>query len=859
MDKAIRRPIPVAGWLVCLGTALVAMIQLTRAQELTWEYSVQVSAVIQTQPPSILFSWPQDMATLPDFYTVCRKDAGAQDWGTPTVLSGTTTNYLDTNVTIGVAYEYQFYKSTSNHVGYGYICAGIRLPMIENRGKIILLVDQTFAADLADELARLTQDLIGDGWVVVRHDVPRDASVPVVKALVKADYDADPSNVKAVLLLGRIPVPYSGDSAPDGHTVDGHLGAWPADVFYGDMDGVWTDTTVTDVSALYSRNWNVPGDGKYDQSEIPGAVELEIGRVDFANMPGIDTNGIPAFPSEGELLRRYLNKDHNYRHKLFSLPARGLVFDGVGGRGGEAFADDAWRSYAPLFGPPSARPLNANEFLPILRTNAYQWAYATSGAGRSLMWDLGGTYGRSGTSVDFVQMDIQTAFVMLLGSWIGDWDEPDNLMRAVLATPTYGLACVYAGRPHWYFHYMGIGETLGYCARLTQNNHAEGLYRNQSNNFAGFVHIALLGDPALRLHTVAPPSDLHGFSGQEGIQLSWSPSADDVAGYYVYRATDPAGPFARLTPSLVLATSFLDSSNLAGTCTYMVRAVKLQTSPSGSYFNPSQGAFATLKAQLVVRLSFSRTNLTLAWPTTPGRVYCILWNNSLTNTNWSPLSDDMLAIDSTIIWSSTLSGAVSGSGWISTNVTHPPYSTVAWVDDILPPGAVPGPNGEHWNWVSNNPAPYSGAVASQSDIVTGLYQHYFSSATATMTVSTDDVLFAYVYLDPVNLPSEIMLQWNDGNSWEHRAFWGTDLITYGVHDTPARLSMGALPLAGHWFALQVPASQVGLAGRTVSGLAFSQYDGRATWDYAGKYSTSITGTPPTTVPSQRFYKILMQP
>ena len=147
----------------------------------------------------------------------------------------------------------------------------------------------------------------------------------------------------------------------------------------------------------------------------------------------------------------------------------------------------------------------------------------------------------------------------------------------------------------------------------------------------------------------------------------------------------------------------------------------------------------------------------------------------------------------------------------------------------------------------------------------GLNEHYFSYATSTMTVSTDDVLLAYVYLDPVNLPREIMLQWNDGNSWEHRAFWGTDLITYGRDGTAGRRSMGELPPAGHWFALQVPASQVGLAGTTVSGLAFSQYDGLATWDYAGAYPTSITNAAtgtnalPTTLPPQRFFKILMLP
>jgi hypothetical protein len=74
--------------------------------------------------------------------------------------------------------------------------------------------------------------------------------------------------------------------------------------------------------------------------------------------------------------------------------------------------------------------------------------------------------------------------------------------------------------------------------------------------------------------------------------LKWTAAKDDVAGYYVYRAAGPAGPFTSITDSLVTGTSFKDPSSTGGT--YMVRAVALQTNPSGSYFNPSQGVFASI-------------------------------------------------------------------------------------------------------------------------------------------------------------------------------------------------------------------------------------------------------------------------
>lgn len=92
-----------------------------------------------------------------------------------------------------------------------------------------------------------------------------------------------------------------------------------------------------------------------------------------------------------------------------------------------------------------------------------------------------------------------------------------------------------------------------------------------------------------------------------------------------------------------------------------------------------------------------------------------------------------------------------------------------WLEDALPAGATPAADGgDSWNWMSTNPSPYSGALAHQSAMATGEHQHYFYNATATLSVAVGDSLFSYVYLDPANPPSEVMLQWNNG-SWEHRA------------------------------------------------------------------------------------------
>ncbi len=101
-----------------------------------------------------------------------------------------------------------------------------------------------------------------------------------------------------------------------------------------------------------------------------------------------------------------------------------------------------------------------------------------------------------------------------------------------------------------------------------------------------------------------------------------------------------------------------------------------------------------------------------------------------------------------------------------------------WFDDAVPAGAVQTGDSEGWNWVSSNPAPNSGGLSHQSGLVSGIHQHYFYNASSTLNVGVGEALYAYVYLDPANVPSEVMLQWNDG-SWEHRAYWGANTHSVG--------------------------------------------------------------------------------
>ncbi|MBI5759692.1 MAG: PSD1 domain-containing protein [Planctomycetales bacterium] len=160
-----------------------------------------------------------------------------------------------------------------------------------------------------------------------------------------------------------------------------------------------------------------------------------------------------------------------------------------------------------------------------------------------------------------------------------------------------------------------------------------------------------------------------------------------------------------------------------------------------------------------------------------------------------------------------------------------------WIDDAAPSGAqLQGDS--PWEFVSKPEPVFSGEKATKRT-GTGTSQHYFTGANPGLKVGEGDKLFAYVYLDPVNPPKTVMLQWNDG-TWEHRAFWGDDTIAFGSGDVPGHRKLGALPEAGKWVRLEVDAAHVGLpAGKVLNGWAFTQFAGTVYWDKAG----IVTRTP----------------
>ncbi|MDA8693189.1 MopE-related protein [Saprospiraceae bacterium] len=512
---------------------------------------------------SASLNWINDNAA--STYTIRTMDQNFSNLSVTETVDGSILSYDLGELTPGQLYNYQIEKDQD---GKGIISAGIELPIVHNRGRCLIAIENILSDPLRIEIERLMSDIEMDGWIVDTLSVDRSVAPQEVKLLFQDWYNANNQNStesKTILLLGHVPVPYSGNSAYDGH--GNHEGAWVADCYYGDMDGVWTDTEVDNITPSRAANKNIPGDGKFDQSRIPSLIDAEVGRVDFFDLPAFDLDEI-------ELTRQYLDKNHRFRTGALDYPRRAFV-DNNFASFAEGFGQTGWKSFPTLFTADSVSIQNYD----VLIDNKYLCSY---GCGAGSYTSAGGI---GNTQDVWVDRDNQTIFTFMFGSYFGDWDITNNFLRSALASGDV-LTNAWAGRPTWHVFPMALGKHIGYSTRLTQNASDETFGQGFAFQTA---HISLLGDPTLRLHAVQPIADI-GMNVINGdIQLTWEQCPDATDGYVLYRKIDDETSWTILE-EFYNSNMYVDSCHISNAeYTYMVKAIKLEKTGSGTYYNTSQG------------------------------------------------------------------------------------------------------------------------------------------------------------------------------------------------------------------------------------------------------------------------------
>jgi hypothetical protein len=554
-----------------------------------WENrSVPAWASIDKSAPYILLTW-NTSATATGF-TVYRRAYGTSDWGTAiATLGATDTFHLDKNVSAATVYEYAikkgtsvpdpFYGNTKNIAGYAYLTAAIEKPATHKRGNVWLLVSKLISDSLPTEVAALKSDLSADGWMVFSEVISADAKVADIKTLIKAKNSEEP--IKSIYLLGHIPVPYAGlycadpqfRYPPDGHAEtdpNSHCGAWAADVYYGDLEGLWTDDDSTTLGKR-EANKNLIGDGKFDNSGIPGEVTVAVGRVDFSRLPRITL-------SEVALTRNYLNKVHDYKTAVTKPLNEGIIQNNFAGST-EGFSSGAVHDFSAVLGENKVK--YTTTFLTDNNAKDYLLGYACAGG------DGYDSMNRILSSASFNTKN-GAAFNHLFGSFFGDFDSDNNLLRASLASTKLGYATIWSGRPKWVTHPLALGETYGDVTIRSQNNNGD----YDAAYFQNQVHMALLGDPTLRHDMIIPPTAilLTPNSDKSNATVTWTASTEpSPLGYFVYRSHRPEGRFILLNTDPVTATTYTDNAPYDGSNYYMVKTAKEITTGSGSYINVSLG------------------------------------------------------------------------------------------------------------------------------------------------------------------------------------------------------------------------------------------------------------------------------
>ena len=570
--------------------------------------------VTKSPNPSIKLKW--ERSGYVENYVIFKRTLDNVTFGSPIAqLDSLATEWTDVNVKLNETYEYQvlgfgkkYVKENDTLFAYrvfaatGYTLAGIEAIPKFLRGTALVLVDETMREGLNDNLAIFQSDLEAEGYNVVIQNAPRAEKfdknkVLATKQIINQQLQKNP-DISTIILIGRIPVPYSGDFNPDAHP--DHKGAWPADVYYGTSDNLWADQLVNNTVASRQENKNVPGDGKFDLTNLPPtySVPIAVGRIDMYGMK-LFYDTTKANP-ELELIKKYLERNNKYRVGEIEPEKRALIDDNFSAHNyPEAFAASAWRAFLNFF--PSAN-VKAEDYISTLSTKSYIWSY---GCGGGSYTSCGGV----GNTSDFATKGTKGIFTFLFGSYFGDWDNENNFLRAPLAAKEGALTIGWSGRPHWFVHHMNLGEPIATSLLAIQNNnnlYLPNIYITpQYPNGIVFttgtrqVHIALLGDPTLKMFNkrIQPPKNLQIVEQSNGyLKLKWeAPDGSKNAKYIIYRNTEKNPRLVLATTSPITETEFEDKFLFDGIVNYKVLAIDLDTSRSGTFYIPSRPAAGSIK------------------------------------------------------------------------------------------------------------------------------------------------------------------------------------------------------------------------------------------------------------------------
>lgn len=543
------------------------------------DVAVEISAEIKSSG-GVDISWKSDPNA--QKYYIFKRSSSKVDWLLLDSVSGTSTKFTDIYFSGGKPIEYRVAKKSSlySFFGNGYIMVGNKLAPKAKLGKLLLIIDSNYILPLNSQINEYKNQLQREGWEILSKVVLRTSSVTSIKSWIKTQWDADSLNVKSIFLLGHVPVPYSGNYRPDGHTE--HTGAWPADMYYGNFYSNWSDNNVNNTQASRSENQNIPSDGKFDISRV-NPVGTSFSAIQFAQIPvgRVDMYGMTSFGNDTFLIKRYLNKDLNFRRGKHKAASRGLIDDNFGYFSSEAFASGGFRNFSVH-----------------CKDSIFEKDYRTTMANQSYLLSYGcgaGSYVNCAgvaSSNDFVTDSLLNPFTMMFGSYFGDWDNTDNMLRAPLASKGWGLANVWSGRPYWMLHECALGAPLASATLTSVNSY----YFYNAAGFQSGVHTALMGDPTLTMYPLAALQNSKAIAKcTDMVRFRWDLHEDNVDSVLIEELV--SGNWKKVKITIGSDTSISVKSTV-GSHTYSIRPLKLMKTASGSWWQYGAREYSTISLNI---------------------------------------------------------------------------------------------------------------------------------------------------------------------------------------------------------------------------------------------------------------------
>lgn len=180
-------------------------------------------------------------------------------------------------------------------------------PSTPGQGRLCVVVNSAIYTTIAGDVAQYVQDLQGEGYSVIVFQYT-SGTAEQLRAYLKSLYDA-PDSLTGTVLIGNIPyIVY--EMMQDWGSGPVEYEDFPCDLFYADLNGVWSDTLEN--GQVHANN------GKYDTRSGERNLEIWVSRLKADNL---------SMGTETALLHNYFLKLHCFRNGTLHRTLTALAYD----------------------------------------------------------------------------------------------------------------------------------------------------------------------------------------------------------------------------------------------------------------------------------------------------------------------------------------------------------------------------------------------------------------------------------------------------------------------------------------------------------------------------------------------------